>query len=106
MVIGPRARSRRISIYRRLWLGSLLSSVGSALTMFAVPLQVWDVTHSAFAVGLLSAVQLVPAITIGLLGGAWADARDRRRLLLGATCALIATSAALVVLARSGPGLL
>lgn len=92
--------------YRRLWLGSLLSSVGSALTMFAVPLQVWEVTHSAFAVGLLSAVQLVPAITIGLLGGAWADARDRRRLLLGATCALIATSAALAVLARTGPGLL
>lgn len=97
---------RDSTLYRRLWLGSLLSSVGSALTMFAVPLQVWDVTHSAFAVGLLSAVQLVPAITIGLLGGAWADARDRRRLLLGATCALIATSAALVVLARSGPGLL
>ncbi len=92
--------------YRRLWLGSLLSSVGSALTTFALPLQVWDITHSAFEVGLLSAVQLVPAITIGLLGGAWADSRDRRRLVLGATLALVATSAALAVTARSSGGLL
>jgi hypothetical protein len=92
--------------YRRLWLGSLLSSVGSALTMFALPLQVWDITRSALDVGLLSAVQLVPAITIGLLGGAWADAHDRRRMLLGATLALVATSVALAVTARSGTGLL
>jgi MFS family permease len=92
--------------YRRLWVGSLFSSVGSALTMFALPLQVWEITHSAFEVGLLSAVQLVPAITIGLLGGAWADSRDRRRLLLGTTFALVATSAALAASARSGDGLL
>jgi MFS family permease len=92
--------------YRRLWIGSLLSAVGTALTMFALPLQVWYLTHSSFQVGLLSAVQLAPAITIGLLGGAWADARDRRRLTLGATFALVSTSAALAAAARSGSGLL
>ena len=92
--------------YRRLWIGSLLSAIGSALTTFALPLQIWYLTHSSFQVGLLSAVQLVPAVTIGLLGGAWADARDRRRLMLGATLALVATSAALALTAGSGSGLL
>jgi MFS family permease len=92
--------------FRRLWIGSLLSAVGSALTNFALPLQIWDLTHSTFDVGLLAAVQLVPAITIGLLGGAWADARDRRRLVLAATITLTLTSGALVAAAGSGIGLL
>ncbi len=91
--------------YRRLWIGSLLSAVGTALTMFALPLQIWDITRSPFDVGLISAVQLVPAVTIGLLGGAWADARDRRRLVIGATLGLILTSATLAVTAHADLGL-
>jgi MFS family permease len=96
---------RRSPAYRRLWIGSLLSAVGTALTMFALPLQIWDITRSSFDVGLIAAVQLVPAVTIGLLGGAWADARDRRRLVIGATLGLTVTSAALAVTAHAGLGL-
>src|ERR1700684_839923 len=92
--------------FRRLWIGSLLSAVGSALTNFALPLQIWDLTHSTFDVGLLAAIQLVPAITVGLLGGAWADARARRRLVSVATRMLTLTSGALVATAGSGIGLL
>ncbi len=90
--------------YRRLWIGSLLSAVGTALTMFALPLQLWDVTHSSFDVGLISAVQLVPAVTVGLLGGALADARDRRRLVIGATLGLVVTSGALAATAHADRG--
>jgi MFS family permease len=88
--------------FRRLWIGSLLSAMGTALTSFALPLQIWDVTRSTFDVGLLAAVQLIPAVTIGLLGGAWADARDRRRLLVLGTLALSGMSLALVLTADAG----
>jgi MFS family permease len=68
--------------FRRLWVGQTLSGVGSAMTMFAVTLQVYDLTHSAFAVGALGITNLVPTVTIGLFGGSLADAADRRKLVL------------------------
>ena len=68
--------------FRTLWVGTTLSSVGGALTMFALPLQIYDITRSPFAVGALGIVRLVPTLTVGLLGGAIADAVDRRKLVL------------------------
>jgi MFS family permease len=57
-------------------------AVGSSLTSFALILQVYDITRSTFAVGAISLTSLVPALTIGLLGGSLADAVDRRKLVL------------------------
>ena len=42
---------RESPAFRRLWAGSTLSSVGGALTTFAVALQVYRITRSPFAVG-------------------------------------------------------
>ena len=44
---------RESPAFRRLWAGTTLSAVGGALTMFAVPLQVYDITRSPFAVGAI-----------------------------------------------------
>ena len=93
---------REFPAFRRLWAGSVLSAVGGALTWFAVPLQVYDITRSPFAVGALGIAQLIPTITIGLLGGAVADAVDRRKLVLVVTCGSAATSAGLAALAFAG----
>jgi len=81
--------------FRRLWVGTTLSSVGSALTGFAVPLQVYDITRSSFAVGAVGIASVVPTITIGMFGGSLADAVDRRTLVLVTTCGQAAVSAAL-----------
>jgi MFS family permease len=88
--------------FRRLWAGSTLSSVGSSMTRFAVMLQVYDLTKSSFAVGLIGVAQLVPILLIGLLGGSLADAVDRRKLVLICNCAATATSAGLAVQAFAG----
>jgi MFS family permease len=48
----------------------------------AIPFQVFQLTHSSFAVGLIGLVQLVPMLGLAFLGGALADARDRRALVL------------------------
>ena len=55
--------------FRRLFAGSLLSALGGSLTGFAVPLQVYDITRSPFAVGAIGLARVVPTLTIGLLGG-------------------------------------
>jgi len=93
---------RESAAFRRLWAGSTLSAVGGALTMFAVPLQVYDITRSPFAVGALGVAQLIPTVTIGLLGGALADAVDRRRLVLVITCGSAVVSAGLAAQAFAG----
>jgi MFS family permease len=88
---------RESSAYRRLWLGSSLSSVGSQMTQFAVALQVYLLTHSSAAVGVVGLVSAIPAITCGLLGGTVIDAVDRRRLVLFTSSLLALTSAALAL---------
>lgn len=73
---------RESPAFRRLWIGSSLSSVGSRMTSFATALQIYELTHSSAAVGALALVLGIPTIVVGLLGGSFADAVDRRRLVL------------------------
>src|SRR5580704_2338600 len=93
---------RESPAFRRLWVGSTLSAAGGALTTFAVPLQVYDITRSPFAVGAIGLAQVVPTVTIGLLGGAIADAVDRRKLVLVASGGSAAVSAGLAAQAFAG----
>ena len=93
---------RESPAFRRLWVGSTLAAVGGALTTFAVPLQVYDVTRSPFAVGAIGLAQVVPTVAIGLLGGAIADAADRRKLVLVASGGSAAVSAGLAAQAFAG----
>lgn len=68
--------------FRNLWLGQAVSSVGAAIAQVAVPFQLYSLTHSTLAVGLLGLTALVPLLVVPIVGGAVADASDRRTLLL------------------------
>jgi MFS family permease len=72
------------------------------MTAFAVTLQVYEITHSPFAVGAIGIARMVPMLTIGMLGGSLADAVDRRKLILVTTTCLAATSAGLAAQAFAG----
>jgi MFS family permease len=97
---------RESAAFRRLWAGTTLSAVGSALTAFAVVLQVWYLTHAPLAVGAIGVAQMVPLLAVGLLCGPVVDALDRRRLVLVTTTCLALVSAALAVQAFAGSRLL
>jgi MFS family permease len=88
---------RRNRDYRLLYIGQLVSAFGSMITYVAVPEQIWELTHSSFAVGMLGAVQLVPLLLFALLGGAYADSMDRRKLLLISEALLAVGSLALAI---------
>jgi MFS family permease len=82
--------------------GSFVSSLGAQATLVALPFQLYLLTRSALLVGLLGAVEVVPLVSMSLLGGAIADRMDRRRLLLLTQIGLVATSGGLAVLAAVG----
>ncbi|MFC8127665.1 MFS transporter [Streptomyces sp. NPDC057302] len=88
--------------YRRLWVGNTISWTGQAMTALAVSLQVYDITHSSFSVGLVGLFSLVPLIVFGLYGGAIADTVDRRKLGLYSALGSCALSLTLAAVAFAG----
>ena len=93
---------RESPAFRRLWAGTTLSSIGSSLTSYAVILQVWELTHSSFAVGAIGVAQMVPTLVVALFGGSLTDAADRRKVVLATSAALAAVSASLAAQAFAG----
>ncbi|HEY5058428.1 MAG TPA: MFS transporter [Gaiellaceae bacterium] len=77
--LGPLRESPN---FRRLWLGQTVSFIGSEIAYVALSYQVYALTGSTLDVGLLALAQLVPLLTLTLVGGAFADVFDRRRLML------------------------
>ena len=88
--------------FRLLWTGELVSETGSQIALVAIYVQVFALTGSVAAVGLVGLVQLVPLAFAALLGGPVIDAHDRRRLLLIGQCGQAAGSALLLVWALGG----
>jgi MFS family permease len=78
--------------FRRLWLAGIVTVIGGNLTIFAVPVQLYALTQNSAYVGLAGLFALVPLIVFGLWGGAWADAMDRRLLLIITSCGLAVAS--------------
>jgi len=64
--------------FRNLWIGQGISTIGGEIGTVAVPYQVYTLTHSTALVGLLGLASLVPLLVVPLIGGAIADALDRR----------------------------
>lgn len=78
--------------FRLIYVGTSVSSIGSHITFVAVPFQVFALTHSTLAVGLLGLCDLVPLLTLSIVGGVFADAIDKRRLLLATETVAMACS--------------
>ena len=90
---GPLRRHRE---FRLLYIGQAVSFAGSMITYVAIPYQVYDLTGSTLVVGLLGIAELLPLLGTALLGGALADAHDRRRLVLLADTTLLVLALVLV----------
>ncbi|MGB8406819.1 MAG: MFS transporter [Mycobacterium sp.] len=88
--------------FRRLWSANIVTVIGANLTIFAVPVQLYALTGSSAYVGLAGIFAVVPLIVFGLWGGAWADAMDRRLLLIIASVGLAVASALLWAQAALG----
>jgi MFS family permease len=88
--------------FRLLWFGMLVSTMGSQITRAASAWLIYELTGSAFALGLSGLFSALPLIPMSLLGGALADAVERRRLMLAMQGLALLTVAALALLTASG----
>jgi MFS family permease len=83
--------------FRLLFISQLVSTLGSQLTVVAIPFQVYSETHSSFQVGAISVAQLIPLVVGSLIGGSVGDAIDRRTLLVVSGVPLMLASGALAL---------
>ncbi|GGK86898.1 MFS transporter [Sphaerisporangium melleum] len=83
--------------FRLLFSSSLITMLGSVLTMVAVPYQMKQLTGSYVAVGLVSLAEFAPMVVFGLWGGAIADALDRRKIVVLSELGLCAATALLLL---------
>lgn len=82
--------------YRLLYTGQFVSEFGSAISYVVLPWQVYQLTKSTFAVGMLGIAEFVPMFVLAFVGGALADYVDRRRLVLLAEATMTVLCGALV----------
>jgi MFS family permease len=94
--IGP-WRVLRNRNYSLLFWGQLISSAGTQMQVVAVAWQVYLLTHSALALGLIGLVQAIPRLIFSLVGGVFADVFDRRKMLIVIEIVLAMTSAVLAL---------
>jgi len=87
--------------FRLITVGGTVSSLGSQAVMVALPFQIYRLTGSATLVGLLGLFELGPMIVVSLVGGAIADRRDRRPLLVAAQLGVIVVTALLFALSAA-----
>jgi MFS family permease len=92
--LGPLRRHRN---FRLLFIGQLMSVLGSMVSYVAIPVQVQALTQSQTMVGLLSGVQLVPLLLFGLWGGSVADAVNRRKLMISSDLVMCFAAAGLAL---------
>lgn len=85
--------------FRRVYLGSLLSNIGSWMQNVVLAAYGYDLTGSATYVSLLTLAQLGPLLLLSLVGGALADAIDRRVLLIIVSVEQLAFSLVLAAVA-------
>jgi MFS family permease len=87
--------------YRLLFFAQVVSAMGTMVTYAALPYHMYQLTRSSLAVGLLGLFELIALLSTAFIGGALADAMDRRRMGLATDVALAAGSATLALLAAT-----
>lgn len=94
---GPRRRGMRGLLvdlsplrsspaFARLWAGNSVAQIGAQMTIVAVGLHIYALTHSTLAVSFVALWALGPMILAGFVGGALADRYDRRTVALVTAC--------------------
>jgi MFS family permease len=66
--------------FLRFWVGRIAGTMGNQMLMVGVAWQMYDLTHSAWNLGLVGLFQFVPALALALVSGHVADRHDRRHI--------------------------
>lgn len=89
---------KEVPAFARLWWGSLLSGLGSQLTLVAVGLMIFDITNDTGAVALVGGIALIPMVLAGPIGGMITDAFERRLVMILSASVMFSSTAGLLAL--------
>jgi MFS family permease len=92
----------RHSDFRWIWTGQLISEAGTQMQVVAINWHIYLLTHSPVALGLVGLLRVVPLIFFSLMGGVYADAHDRRRILFVTQSAMMVLAGFLWLLTGAG----
>lgn len=88
--------------YRLLWIGTVVMSAGQWLQQITLSWLIFEMTGSAFLLGLLNGLRFLPFLFTSLIGGVLADRWDRRRLMFWTQVYLLVVTLLMAVLLLSG----
>ena len=88
--------------FRLLWLGQIVSVTGSQMQLTALHWHIWILTKSPFALGMLGFFRGAPIILCSLAGGVFADALDRKRLMIVMQSVMLGSAALLTIVTWAG----
>ena len=95
-------RAMRSRNYRLYFSGQLVSLIGTWMQIIAQSWLVLELSHSAFAVGVVTALQFGPMLVGGVWGGLLADRLNKRRMLLLSQSLFAIEATVLAVLVATG----
>jgi MFS family permease len=81
--------------------GQAISLIGTWLQVMAQGWVVWELSHSAAALGVVGMLSTLPILILGPWAGVWADRLDRRKLLIGTQVAAMALAFILAILTQT-----
>ena len=88
--------------FRWLWLGVMISSVGTTMQTVGAQWLLVDAPNAAALVSLVQAVSTLPIMLLAPVGGVLADSFDRRRLLFAVQAYFLVVSSVLAALTAAG----
>ena len=100
--LSPRLAPLRESSFRAFLAASFAGTMGNTLWRTALAWQVYELTGSELQLGVLGLTQFAPTLLFSLVGGAFADAHDRVRIVRWAQCATLLSSAVVCVATATG----
>lgn len=102
MIFGTTVSVFRNKSFAALWCGSVASNIGGQIQMVGAAWLMTAMTNSHGMVSMVQSAASLPIVLGSLVTGALADSFDRRRLMLGAQCFMLAISALLVIISLQG----
>lgn len=66
--------------FKTYWTAGLISNIGTEMQFVAVSWQVYSLSHSPFALGIIGLLRFFPVVFFSLLGGIAADSYNRKKL--------------------------
>lgn len=68
--------------FRLLWIGQLISIIGTQMQIVAINWHIYILTNSAIALGLIGLTRFLPIVVFSLIGGSVADVFNRKKIML------------------------